>query len=320
MIAYPLPTIIELSVAELHDVRQIGLIASGPALASAERAGLQLPAIWRSEPGTATEQHFATLARACPLAVEVIYAVGGGLAADAAKYVAHARNLPLVVIPTALSVDAHLTWACGVRRAGCVFYLETGAPQLLYADLDLLAAAPPQFRAAGLCDLLSIATGLWDWQYAEAHGQNPAQQRYVAWAATQAQAILDGALRIAAAAGAGDREGLRALLHLLALEVQLCNLLGHSRPEEGSEHYLAYALESDPAIGAGHAHGDLVGPAILFIARAQGQDPEPLQEALAAAGVPLNRIPHSLLESTAQRLPGYVREHGLAYGIGHTLR
>ena len=47
----------------------------------------------------------------------IIYAVGGGLAVDAAKYIAHGLNLPLVSLPTALSVDAFLTWASGVREA-----------------------------------------------------------------------------------------------------------------------------------------------------------------------------------------------------------
>jgi A-factor biosynthesis hotdog domain len=106
-------------------------------------------------------------------------------------------------------------------------------------------------------------------------------------------------------------------LHLLAIEVQLCNLIGHSRPEEGSEHFLAYALEAHPAIGAGHAHGDLVGPAILAIAHLQGQDSEVLQEALLAAQVPLDRVPGMLMEETMRQLPMYVRQHQLPYGIAY---
>jgi glycerol-1-phosphate dehydrogenase [NAD(P)+] len=314
---YPIPAIIEAPLAELAETHAVALITSGPAWAAAERHGLRLPVVWRAEPGTASEARFRQLADDVPPGADVVYGVGGGLAADAAKYVAWQRGLPLVLVPTALSVDAHLTWACGVRRDGCVVYLETGAAQRLYADYALLAEAPPAIRAAGLCDLLSIATGLWDWRFAEECGRNPPAQRFLPWAARQAEAILDGTYETAVAAGRGDPQGLRALLHLLALEVQLCNLLGHSRPEEGSEHYLAYALEAHPGIGAGHAHGDLVGPAILRAAAWQGQDTAPLRRALEAAGVPLDRVPEHVMVATEQTLPEYVRKHGLAYGRAH---
>jgi glycerol-1-phosphate dehydrogenase [NAD(P)+] len=315
MRVYQLPSIERCSVAAIDDRRQIGMIASGPALRAARQHGLALQPAWQAEPGLATEPGFAALAAACPAAIEVIYAVGGGLAVDAAKYVAHQRGLPLIAIPTALSVDAHLTWASGVRQDGCVVYLPTGAPSLLYADMQLIAAAPAHVRAAGVCDLLSIATGLWDWRVAEEHGMNPEQQRWLLWADRQAQAILEATLDVAAAAGAGDPEGLWALLSLLALEVQLCNQIGHSRPEEGSEHYLAYALEAHPAIGAGHAHGDLVGPAILAIAAAQGQPTASLRAGLLAAGVPLDRVSPAVIDEVSATLPLYVRRHQLPYGI-----
>lgn len=317
MRCYPLPQILEAPLRELDERRTTALVTSGPAWAAAERAGLRLSAAWRGEPGAATEARFQQIADAIPPTAEVVYGVGGGLAADAAKYAAWRRGLPLVLIPTALSVDAHLTWACGVRRDGCVAYLETGPAELLLADYALLAAAPPAIRAAGVCDLLSIATGCWDWRLAEQLGQNPPHQRYLPWAAAQAQMILEGTLTIAAAAGRGDPDGLRDLLRLLALEVQLCNLLGHSRPEEGSEHYLAYAVESHPMIGAGHAHGDLVGPAILRAAARQGQDVEPLWDALEAAGVPLDRVPDIVFADVERTLPDYARRHGLAYGVAH---
>lgn len=318
---YAIPTIAETRLSEIQEERRVVAITTLAAWEAAERAGLYLPTlVARADVDEATEAHFQELGSWAPAGEGVVvYGIGGGLAADAAKYVAWMRGLPLVMIPTALSVDAHLTWASGVRRDGCVAYLETMPANLLYADYALLAQAPASIRAAGICDLLSIATGLFDWRYAEEHGRNPPAQRYIAWAAQQAQGILDATLEIAAAAGRGDPDGLRDLLRLLALEVQLCNLLGHSRPEEGSEHYLAYALEAHPAIGAGHAHGDLVGPAILRAAAWQGQNPEPLRAALVAAGVPLDRVPPDALAETERDLPAYVQHHGLAFGIAHDL-
>ncbi|MBL8165095.1 MAG: iron-containing alcohol dehydrogenase [Anaerolineae bacterium] len=249
---------------------------------------------------------------------EVVYAVGGGLAADAAKYVAARHKLPLICLPTALTVDAFLTWASGVRRNGCVYYVETKPPDTLVIDFEILGRAPAYLRGAGVCDTLSIATGSWDWRFAHQRGKNPPQMAYLPYADQIAQGILQGTLDCAEAAGRGDREGLKQLLDCLALEVQLCNLLGHPRPEEGSEHYFAYSVEN--TMGKGLPHGDLVGPGIVLIAALQGQDVQPLKRALQAGGVPLNRIPETVIDETLRNLPAYAEQHGLPYGIAHTLR
>jgi len=248
---------------------------------------------------------------------EVLYAVGGGLAVDAAKFLTCTCALPLVCLPTALSVDAFFTWASGVRGHGCVRYIATRPPDLVLLDYAVMAEAPPSIRAAGICDVLSIATGSWDWRFAEDHGQNPPAMRYLAWVDRIAAAILAAAFDCAEAAGRGDRDGLKQLADCLALEVQLCNQIGHSRPEEGSEHYFAYAVEN--RLGKGLPHGDLVGPGIVLMAQAQGQDVTPLRRALDACQIPLDRIPPAIVAQTLAELPAYVRRHDLPFGIAHVL-
>src|SRR5690606_20112315 len=69
---------------------------------------------------------------------EAIYAVGGGLAVDAAKFLACTRDLPVICLPTALSVDAFFTWASGVREEGCVRYIATRPPDLVIMDYAVL--------------------------------------------------------------------------------------------------------------------------------------------------------------------------------------
>jgi glycerol-1-phosphate dehydrogenase [NAD(P)+] len=278
---------------------------------------------WRTQVSTATVQHFATITSQLQgftddTAALVIYAVGGGLAVDAAKYMANTLDLPLICLPTALSVDAFLTWASGIRHNGCVQYLETKPPNRLIVDVDILAVAPKGIRAAGICDILSIATGLWDWEYAAELGQNPKGMELIPWIADAAQAILDGALECAEAAGSGDAEGLKQLLDCLALEVQLCNQIGHSRPEEGSEHYFAYSVEN--LLRKGYPHGDLVGPGILLMAEFQDQDTTNLEHALQACHIPLENISEDVVGATLVGLPEYVRYHNLPYRIAHELK
>lgn len=248
---------------------------------------------------------------------EVVYAIGGGLTADAAKYFASKLNLPLVVLPTALSVDAFITAASGIRKDGCVYYIETKVPETLILDLDTIAKAPAFIRAAGITDVMSIATGSWDWKFAHERGKNPTGMEFIPWVYDNAQSILRGVLDCAEAAGRGDKDGLKTLYDCLALEVQLCNQVGHARPEEGSEHYFAYAVENE--MGHGLPHGDLVGPAILLIAKLQGQDTARLEQALKACNVPLNNIPQDMVQRTLKLLPTYCQKHNLAFGIAHTL-
>lgn len=308
----PVPAIRYIHLNQWEESRSVALVTSGPAW-EAVQGRLHLPVVWRAEPRQATLAHWQGLLEG--FQGEVVYAVGGGLAADTAKFLAARRNLSLVCVPTALSVDAFFTWASGVREGGCVRYVQTRSPDLLVVDLDVLASAPPALRAAGICDVLSIATALWDWRFAEEQGRNPPGMAYEEWVARIARVILQAALDCAPAAGAGDHQGLRALLDCLALEVLLCNLVGHSRPEEGSEHYFAYAVEN--AVGPGRTHAELVGPGILLMAQRQGQDIAPLCRALQACHIPLEAIPEAVIQQTLECLPEYVERHGLPYGIAH---
>jgi len=135
--------------------------------------------------------------------------------------------------------------------------------------------------------------------------------------AENARSILNGVLDCAEAAGRGDRDGLKTLYDCLAMEVQLCSQVGHSRPEEGSEHYFAYAVENE--MGHGLPHGDLVGPGILITAGLQGQDTTRLKQALQACHIPLHNIPQQVVEQTLRLLPAFCRQHNLPFGIAHTL-
>jgi len=249
---------------------------------------------------------------------EAIYAMGGGLVADAAKYMAVKLGLPMVCLPTALSVDAFFTAASGIRRDGCVFYIETKPPENLIVDFDVLANAPASIRAAGITDVMSIATGSWDWRFAHERGKNPQGMDFISWVYENAQSILKGVLECAAAAGRGDKDGLKTLLDCLCMEVQLCNQVGHARPEEGSEHYFAYAVENQ--MGHGLPHGDLVGPGIMIMSKLQKQDTDLLEAALTSCNVPLNRIPPDVVERTLAELPAYCLKHNLAYGLAHELK
>jgi glycerol-1-phosphate dehydrogenase [NAD(P)+] len=313
-----LPKIEIMAFSEISEKRPVLLITSAPAWNAVKASMRGLNVVETIKVTEASTAHWDALQSSIEnRQSEIVYAVGGGLVADASKYIASKLNLPLVVLPTALSVDAFITAASGIRRNGCVYYIETKVPENLILDFDTIARGPISIRAAGITDVMSIATGSWDWKFAHEQGKNPAGMEFIPWVYDNAQSILNGVLDCAEAAGRGDRDGLKTLYDCLAMEVQLCNQIGHARPEEGSEHYFAYAVENE--MGHGLPHGDLVGPGIMIMSRLQGQATGRYEAALKACNIPLDRIPQEIIERTLAELPAYCQKHGLAFGLAHTL-
>lgn len=69
---------------------------------------------------------------------------------------------------------------------------------------------------------------------------------------------------------AQTEKGLHTLSELFIEEVRACEKWGNARLEEGSEHYIGYALEA--TTGKHYIHGQLIGMCILLAAVYQGQD------------------------------------------------
>ena len=320
-----LPSIVRCSLADLKERREAVVLTTEPAWEVVK--GIDVHPQQPIYVDGNTKADMAALAEACE--GEVIYGIGGGLTIDTAKYVAAANGLPLIALPTILSTDAFLTDATGVRENGCVRYLPSKVPDTVIIDMDILCNAPASMRASGAADVLSIATAMWDWQEAEKMGANPSTQRVTPQAinlgGTLLQTLLDNAREI----GSGTPTGLKLLLDLLCMEVQLCYLCGHSRVEEGSEHHFVYAIEnrlapadSETANGEPLLHGELVGLGILLMAVLQSQPWTQYRHALEC--LQINYRPSAIdpdaIAETLINLSDYVKQHQLPYTVATTLR
>jgi glycerol dehydrogenase-like iron-containing ADH family enzyme len=245
---------------------------------------------------------------------EVVVGFGGGTALDTAKYLAWKRGLPLVQIPTITSVDAGFTDAIGVRSDGHVRYVGTIEPEVVVLDIDLIRSAPDRLNRAGIGDVLSCHTGLHDWRAAVAVGEG------VAWDA-DAAALGETLLRELEVAlpdiAAVTPDGIRFLADAYRRVGAACAALGHSRFEEGSEHFWAYAYEH--ATGVHHVHGELISFAVVALAHVQHNDPEFARHIVSSAGVRAH--PDDLGISRAQfvdnlvGLRAYSHHEGLDVGV-----
>lgn len=276
---------------------------------------LQLPTIVQAEPPNANEGLLDDLASSLPEQAEVVYGVGGGLVADAAKYVAWKNNLPCVLIPTILSVDGFFTSLVAVRRNGSVEYVETGPAESVIIDLEAISNTPRYVRGTGITQILSMTTAILDWQLAKTRQKNTVEERFQLWGAQIAAAIAQQAYKIAEDVGEGEIEALRNLLDLMCVEVQLTNQLGHNRPQEGSEQIIAHAIENRIARDSRVRYADLLGPGILLAAAMHNQNITPIRETLSNAGVRLNQLSRQVVIDVLVDMPTYIKARDLPYTI-----
>lgn len=318
-IIWNLPRIEFRDLSEVKETRPAAVVTGNRAW-DAVGSVVELPIVVQAEPYTADINFLNSLAAGLPEHVKVVYGIGGGLASDAAKFIAWKRGLPAVIIPTALSVDGFFTALVAVRKEGSVYYETTGPAEKVIIDWDVVSSAPEHIRGTGIVEILSMTTGILDWQYAAGKNKNTASTRFQPWAAAIAAATAQQAYKIAGGVGAGRLDALHNLLDLICVEVQLTNQLGHNRPQEGSEQYFAHAIEPKAARGAGVPYADLVGPGILLAAGLHRQKLGPIRDTLVSAGVRLDQLSREDIVDTLRTLPDYVQRHNLPFGIIHDSR
>ena len=250
---------------------------------------------------------------------DYVFGIGGGSACDAAKLYAYLKKKPLVLIPSILSVDAPFTKSIGVRVGKRVRYIGEVYPEHLLIDFDLLQNAPPKLNRAGAGDILSIYTALYDWRLAA----DQVGELFDSDIAKQSKNLLQRLFDYAESIREATETGLKLLCELYYAEVNLCEQNGNSRPEEGSEHYFAYCLES--ITGGKYIHGELIALSVLISSMCQGQALQPIIDFLKTAQIEYrpNEIGVTIpqIEQTLFALPQYLEEESqLLYGIFHHRR
>ncbi|MBD3351741.1 MAG: iron-containing alcohol dehydrogenase, partial [Candidatus Lokiarchaeota archaeon] len=193
-----------------------------------------------------------------------VVGLGGGVAIDTSKYLSWKWNIPVIRIPSIISADAFLTREIGVRDQHRVRYIGKSEPNNIIIDYNLIRGAPPKYNYAGTCDVLSICTALGDWKIGKEIFHDPFDKGIFNKAYRLAKKMLRNPHKVKAL----SNDGIKFLVECLKEECYICEDWGNARPEEGSEHHLAYCIERiSPKL---YLHGSLVGLNILTVLKLQG--------------------------------------------------
>jgi glycerol-1-phosphate dehydrogenase [NAD(P)+] len=195
----------------------------------------------------------------------LIVGAGSGTINDLCRFVADRMKIPYLIVCTAPSVDGYASTVSPLILAGHKTTLEACYPEAVFADPDVLKAAPAALLQAGFGDLLGKLTALTDWDLARRlNGE---------YHCPVIEGMVRRALAVSTAQAAGiaarDAEACTNLFDALLLSGLAMGMVGNSRPASGAEHHLAHFWEMDAlAKGEEHAlHGNAVGAATPVVAR-----------------------------------------------------
>jgi glycerol-1-phosphate dehydrogenase [NAD(P)+] len=192
-------------------------------------------------------------------------AVGSGTINDLAKLVAHRLGRPYMCVATAASMDGYTAYGSSITKDGEKQTFDCPAPRAVVADMDVIAAAPPEMTAAGYADLLAKLPAGADWIIADALGVEPIDA--TAWGIVQGE--LRTALADPAACAAGVPSAIGKLTEGLVMGGFAMQAAQSSRCASGAEHQFSHLwdMEHHTHQGKAPSHGFKVGVATVAVTR-----------------------------------------------------
>ena len=187
---------------------------------------------------------------------ETPIAIGSGVMNDVVKHAAFTAGIPYMCVATAASMDGYTSAGAPLSEKGFKKTIPCRPAKVLLADLDVIAAAPPEMTGWGYGDLAGKVPAGGDWIIADALGIEAIDN--VAW--PMVQGGLEGWLSNPDKIAAGDRDSIEGLFLGLTLVGLAMEAHGSSRPASGADHQIAHLWEMDDLHHGGErvSHGACV--------------------------------------------------------------
>src|SRR5581483_700210 len=173
--------------------------------------------------------------------IDTVVGLGGGMAMDAAKYVAVQRAARLYLVPSITSGNGPFTRNIAIRRGGVpVGRLGEFTPEAVVVDYDLIRQAAPAFNRSGIADVLASYTALVDWEAAARAGRGAWREDLAAISRRVCSAVEDAAAEI----GRVSDQGIRVLMEAFVDGAEQAVSSAGQRMFTGSEHLFTWNLEA----------------------------------------------------------------------------
>ncbi|MGI8314174.1 iron-containing alcohol dehydrogenase family protein [Halobacillus mangrovi] len=208
---------------------------------------------------------------------DVIVAIGGGSVIDYGKYISFSRGTPFISVPTSSSNDGFASSNCSLLIGGKKTTVPAKVPYGIVADLDIIQHAPDKFILAGVGDLMSNITALYDWEFEESQGVG-----YVnAFASMLSKKAVNSFIRTPMQ-DIKNPTFLKELVSSLTMGGVATVISGNSAPISGSEHLISHAL--DKYAEHPQMHGIQVGIATYIMANVHEHRAERMQKVFSRTG------------------------------------
>lgn len=201
----------------------------------------------------------------CPRDADMIIGVGGGVINDTSKILAMTKNVPMIIVGTAPSMDGFASATSSVEREGLKISLPSKCPDCVIGDTGILSSAPKHMIISGIGDMLAKYVSIAEWRIAHLI----LDEYYCEKIAETMCLSLQKCVENAAKAVEGDEDAVSAVMEGLVMGGVMMNWAGMSRPASGMEHYISHIIDMRSLeFGMPHElHGIQCGTATLYTVR-----------------------------------------------------
>lgn len=195
-----------------------------------------------------------------------IIGIGGGKVQDVCKYASFASKKNFFSIPTTLANDGVCSPIAVLKmKNGFTKSIGTKLPSALFIDIAIIKEAPIKLVKAGIGDVLSNYTAIYDWKLAEKHNKDKVDDFAIA-ISNMSFNVINNLPKMEL----DDEIFIKQLAEAIVLSGIAMHISGTSRPCSGAEHLFSHTV--DRLYKKNNLHGLQVALGAIITAYLQDRD------------------------------------------------